>query len=82
MHKEEFEAIKAICEKYGYGNVMTLASVLWERELEKEGYPSNVVFIPAPRSFLRNDMLKISEQSISLYREIAKRLDGADVNGV
>lgn len=35
---KECHEIKAVCEKYGYGNVMEWASALWRYDYMKKGY--------------------------------------------
>ena len=46
---EEISDIKDICEKYGYGNVMDVASALWAL---KEGHP---VHMPSVEPFMTKE---------------------------
>lgn len=70
MPEEEYLAIKNLCQKYGYGNVMTMASALWEFELLKENAPVEMGFIPVLRSTATSQGRKMAEQSLIPYRSI------------
>lgn len=35
----EFEPVRALCERHGYGAVMACASSQWMESLERQGYP-------------------------------------------
>ena len=42
----EYNAVKLVGEKIGYGNLMTIASALWRRSMRDSGYPESGVFVP------------------------------------
>lgn len=43
-------AVKEVCEKYGYGNVMEWASALWRYS---EQIPSTACFVPTCPEFIK-----------------------------
>lgn len=55
--KEE-EEIRSMCEKYGYGQVMSVASVLWKEYMESNNMPTSGVFVPTLASDIRKDKKK------------------------
>jgi hypothetical protein len=46
QHKEEVVAVKQLGEKIGYGNIMSIASALWQLDLEKKHGLDSGAFIP------------------------------------
>ena len=42
----EQEEVKALCDRIGYGNVMSIASEQWKEMMIKNGHPVTGVFIP------------------------------------
>lgn len=44
--EQEIEAVKALGEQIGYGNLMCIASALWAIDLDKSGRGHSGVFIP------------------------------------
>jgi hypothetical protein len=45
--KIEMLAVKKLCDEIGHGNVMHLASILWQESLEEKDYPISGAFVPA-----------------------------------
>ena len=54
----EYEEIKRICEKYGYGNVMQQASDLWKEHMITSEHPASGVFIPVLKSDIKKSKIK------------------------
>ena len=75
MNEEEYLAIKNVCRKYGYGNVMSLTSALWQHELEAEGAPKVIAFVPALLIDLPPDAIKREELSSLPYKAIIKKFE-------
>lgn len=44
--EQEIEAVKALGEQIGYGNLMGIASALWAIDLDKSGHGHSGVFLP------------------------------------
>lgn len=44
--KKEFEQVKELGERIGYGNMMSMASALWRKSLKDSGVPTYGAFIP------------------------------------
>jgi hypothetical protein len=42
----EKELVRQLGEKIGYGNMMQLASDLWEEKMKENGWPTSGVFVP------------------------------------
>lgn len=75
MDKSEYNEIKRVCEKYGYGNVMTLASALWEHELKQVCENPKSMFVPTIYEFVTNNGRRMLEQSMTVYRAIIERME-------
>lgn len=75
-NKEEFLAIKAICDRYGCGNVMEWASALHRRRLVDDGLPATHAFVSII-PVLWEHGLELGEPTRNLYdRLVALFLDG------
>ena len=44
--EDEIAAVKLVGEKIGYGNLMSIASALWRRDLRQMGIPESGAFYP------------------------------------
>ena len=44
----EYEPVRALCERHGYGAVMACASSQWMESLERQGYPMEVAHVSGP----------------------------------
>ena len=44
---KEFQEVKILGNKIGYGNLMSIASSLWRKSLKEKGYPTDGAFVPA-----------------------------------
>jgi hypothetical protein len=76
MERKEYEEIKAVCVKYGYGNVMELASALWKREFLKNGLPDIMVEVPAAIPAIKKGRwLKCIRDSQMIYDSIVKNME-------
>jgi len=42
---KEIEAVKALGEQIGYGNMMEIASALWRKSLREKNYPESGAFV-------------------------------------
>ena len=64
---KEFEAVKELGEKIGYGNMMSIASALWRKSAKEQGHPISGVFIPTCLQFIKDDLQYLGKDSIELY---------------
>lgn len=74
--KDEFLAIKAICDAYGCGNVMEWASAIYRYYLAKEGLPTShasIAVIPAICDNPNDSGIRIGEGTRALYDGMVKR---------
>ena len=44
----EYEPVRALCERHGYGAVMACASSQWMESLERQGYPMEGAHVSGP----------------------------------
>ena len=44
----EYEPVRALCERHGYGAVMACASSQWMESLERQGYPMDGAHVSGP----------------------------------
>ncbi len=51
-YTREIREVKALGERIGYGNMMTIASALWRIQLEDEWGITTGAFIPTIKSFM------------------------------
>lgn len=76
-HEHEILEIKRICEKYGYGAVMSMASTLWKCDLAGKGQPISIAFDTAVITMLNDDGVKIAKEStLSNCAIISENTDG------
>lgn len=76
MDEQEFFEIKAVCDKYGYGNVMTLASNLWEHELAEAGVPTSLAFAVTCINLVKKKGLELKRLSDIPYKAVIKKFLG------
>ena len=71
---KECHEIKAVCEKYGYGNVMEWASALWRYDYMKKGYDKmlGACFVPTCPDFIKAKFK--CEKSHRLYDDLVERI--------
>ena len=55
--KREAQAVKALGESIGYGNMMSMASALWRKDMIENGYPVSGVFVPVLPSDVKEEYL-------------------------
>lgn len=67
----EKELVRQLGERIGYGNMMHLASILWQESLESRGYPITGAFVPA----LLTDLKKRIMKRYTVYRNVKKWLE-------
>jgi len=60
-YKQECEAVKALGEQIGYGNLMTIAGNLWALDLINSGLPNSGAFYPTILSNMKLGDLTVSE---------------------
>lgn len=62
--KEEIVAVKQLAEKIGYGNMMSIASALWQMDLKGKHGLETGAFIPTKSEFMKDESAKqaLSEQ--------------------
>ena len=44
----EYEPVRALCERHGYGAVVACASSQWMESLERQGYPMEGAHVSGP----------------------------------
>lgn len=75
---KELDEIKYICEKYGYGQVMNVASDLWFKHMIDTDNPTSGVFVPVLLSDVVKRKKKYYEKSLPKLltkpSELAKEL--------
>ena len=54
----EYAAVKLVGEKIGYGNLMSIASALWRRDLRENGIPESGAFYPVCPDFVDKEVAK------------------------
>ena len=71
---KECHEVKAVCEKYGYGNVMEWASALWRYDYMKKGYDKmlGACFVPTCPDFIKAKFK--CEKSHRLYDDLVERI--------
>jgi hypothetical protein len=65
--EKEITAVKELGERIGYGNMMTLASALWRKNLKDSGYPEIGAFVPTIYPLLTNEGKKIVDRENPVY---------------
>ena len=72
MYRREFEEILSICERYGYGNVMEMASAIWRNKMKENGLPPAHAAIPVIPALCNqnDDGIAIGKQTRALYDNI------------
>lgn len=60
----ETNAVKAVCEFYGYGAVMHCASSLWMERLAEQGYPAGAAHTAGPCASTVEATLKLINEAI------------------
>jgi len=73
MNKQEFESVKNIGERIGYGNLMEIASALWRDSLEKQGLPTSGAFVPTLQLWLEGEALENAKASAEIYDQWHKK---------
>lgn len=68
--KEEIEAVKHLGEKIGYGNMMTLATALWRKNLRDAGYPESGAFIGTIYGLLNQEGKEIADKELPMFDRI------------
>jgi hypothetical protein len=68
--KQEIEAVKLLGEQIGYGNMMSLATALWRKDLKDGGYPQSGAFIGTIYHFLNKDGKKIADREQPFYDKL------------
>jgi hypothetical protein len=76
-HKERFrqecEAVKRLGDQIGYGNMMTIASALWAKDLIDNELPDEDAFYPTILSNMKPGDLTVSAMSArALYLRLLK----------
>lgn len=72
--KRECEEVKRLGDQIGYGNMMTIASVLWAKMLIDEGWTDSGAFYPTILSNMKpGDLTVYSMQERAMYLEMFKK---------
>lgn len=72
--KQECEAVKALGDQIGYGNLMTIASALWAKMLIDEGWTDSGAFYPTILSNMQPGELTVYAMTErAAYLEMFKR---------
>lgn len=66
---KNIKIIKELGEEIGYGNLMWIASALWERSLKDNNYPTTGVFRPTLKCLMNEDGQQMSVVDSLMYRK-------------
>lgn len=73
--EQEIMAVKLLGETIGYGNMMSIATALWRKDLRDNGYPQSGAFIGTIYQLLTDEGKEIADKELHHYdREIEKFL--------
>ena len=72
--KQECEAVKALGDQIGYGNMMTIASALWAKMIIDEGWTDSGAFYPTILSNMKpGDLTVHAMTERAAYLELFKK---------
>jgi hypothetical protein len=73
--EQQILAVKLLGETIGYGNMMSIATALWRKDLRDNGYPESGAFMATLYELLTDEGKEIADKEIPHYdREIEKFL--------
>lgn len=72
--REEFDEVYLLCKKYGFGNVMQIASTLWRHEARVNGTPESGCLVPTWPSALSGVYADMARDSELVYRKMYEDL--------
>ena len=70
--KYEVDIVKKLGDEIGYGHLMELASALWRKTLEEEGYPTSGAFVTTLECFLSKEIMASSKAERKLYDNLIR----------
>jgi hypothetical protein len=65
--EQEILAVKQLGETIGYGNMMSIATSLWRKNLRDRGYPQSGAFIPTIYHLLNDEGKDIADRELVHY---------------
>lgn len=77
--REEFDEVYRLCKKYGFGNVMQIASTLWRHEERANGTPESGCLVPTLPSALNGVYADMAKDNELEYREMYEKLYGIEI---
>lgn len=74
-YKNEIQQVKALGELIGYGNLMDIASILWAKKLQDDGYDNIGAFYPMilpeiKEGDLKEYAIKDRKQKLAYFKEL------------
>jgi hypothetical protein len=73
--EQEILAVKLLGESIGYGNMMSIATSLWRKNLRDSGYPQSGAFIGTVYQLLSDEGREIADRELPHYdKEIEELL--------
>jgi hypothetical protein len=65
--EQQILAVKLLGETIGYGNMMSIATALWRKDLRDNGYPQSGAFIPTIYGLLNYEGQEIADRELPHY---------------
>jgi hypothetical protein len=65
--EQEVLAVKLLGETIGYGNMMSIATALWRKNLRDRGYPQSGAFIGTIYQLLTDEGKEIADKELPHY---------------
>jgi hypothetical protein len=65
--EQEVLAVKLLGETIGYGNMMSIATALWRKNLRDSGYPQSGAFIGTIYELLNDEGKEIADKELPHY---------------
>lgn len=72
--EEEITSVYKLGEEIGYGNLMEIASALWEKDLTTRGEPAEGAFVPTIRSWIKKKYQHSLEVRPHRLKEVSRVL--------
>ena len=62
----EIDAVKHLGDQIGYGNLMSIASALWRKNLKETDVPEHGAFVPTIIDFIQTKYKKLVEDEVRI----------------
>lgn len=70
---KEVNAVKELGESIGYGHLMELASALWRKSLNEDGFPADGAFITSLLIGFKDDWKNNAIETCTMYDNIVEQ---------